>query len=85
MSLIIQIYEGINSELFLESDLNRGHFNSDRDFFLSLIKKVEKEPTNLLSLLIQANKLLQMFQDFHFFSAVLEDFISMGKTTQFQR
>ena len=84
MSLIIQIYEGINSELFW-SDLNRGHFNSDRDFFLFLIKKVEKEPTNLLSLLIQANKLLQMFQDFHFFSAVLEDFISMAKTTQFQR
>lgn len=67
VSLIIQIYEGINSELFLESDLNRGHFNSDRDFFLSLIKKVEKEPTNLLSLLIQANKLLQMFQDFSAF------------------
>ena len=70
MSLIIQIYDAANLELFLENDLNRGHLeyshleisHTDRFFFFFLIKRMEKEPTNLPSLLIQASKLPQMFQ-----------------------
>lgn len=93
MSLVIQIYDAANLELFLESDLKRGHLeyshlaisHTDRFFFFFLIKRMEKEPTNLPSLLIQASKLPQMLGDFQFFSVVSEDFISMAKTTQFQR
>lgn len=87
MSLIIQIYDAANLELFLESDLNRGHLeyshleisHTDRFFFFFLIKRVEKGPTNLPSLLIQASKLPQMFGDFHFFSAVSEDLYKHGE------